>query len=85
MQYFPAFLDLNGKPCLVAGGGEIAARKVRLLRKAGAAVTVVAPRIGSEIAELAESGAVRVVRRGFVAGDARGRAVVLRAAGSASA
>ncbi|MFQ5775005.1 MAG: siroheme synthase CysG [Kiloniellaceae bacterium] len=83
MQYFPAFLDLNGKPCLVAGGGEIAARKVRLLRKAGAAVTVVAPRIGSEIAELAESGAVRVVRRGFVAGDARGRAVVFAATGLA--
>ena len=73
MQYFPAFLDLNGRSCLVVGGGETAARKVRLLRKSGAEVVVVAPRVVDEIADLAADGALGLVRRGFVAGDVQGR------------
>ena len=39
MRYFPAFLDLAGRPVFVVGGGETAARKARLLLKAGARVT----------------------------------------------
>ena len=81
MQYFPAFLDLNGRSCLVVGGGETAARKVRLLRKAGAEVVVVAPRVVDEIADLAADGALSVVSRGFVAGDVRGRTAVVAATG----
>ncbi|MCG8672473.1 MAG: NAD-binding protein, partial [Pseudomonadales bacterium] len=42
MDYFPLFLDLKGKPCLVVGGGDIAVRKATLLKRAGAKVTVVA-------------------------------------------
>ena len=44
MEYFPIFLDLKNRPALVVGGGELALRKLRLLQKAGAQVTVVAPR-----------------------------------------
>jgi len=43
MQYFPMFYDLNGKTCVVVGGGDVAARKVSLLFRAGAKVTVVSP------------------------------------------
>jgi uroporphyrin-III C-methyltransferase / precorrin-2 dehydrogenase / sirohydrochlorin ferrochelatase len=84
MNYFPAFLDLKQRPCLVVGGGEIAARKLRLLLKAGADVTVVAPQINDEIADLADRGAIRVIRRGFVGGDATDRAVVIGATGIAA-
>ena len=41
MEYFPIFLDLKNRPALVVGGGELALRKLRLLQKAGAQVTVV--------------------------------------------
>lgn len=34
MRYFPAFFDIKNQPVLVAGGGELALRKVRLLAKA---------------------------------------------------
>jgi uroporphyrin-III C-methyltransferase/precorrin-2 dehydrogenase/sirohydrochlorin ferrochelatase len=39
MDYLPIFLDLREQPCLVVGGGEVAARKCALLRRAGAQVT----------------------------------------------
>ena len=42
-MFYPIYLDLHGRPCLVVGGGPIATGKVRGLVEAGALVTVVAP------------------------------------------
>ena len=66
MKYYPAFMNLSGRPVLLVGGGEPAARKLRLLLKAGARVTAVAPRINTEIAELAEAGAKTGAKTGSV-------------------
>jgi len=41
MEHLPIFFQIKNKPCLVVGGGSIAARKVALLLKAQAEVTVV--------------------------------------------
>jgi uroporphyrin-III C-methyltransferase/precorrin-2 dehydrogenase/sirohydrochlorin ferrochelatase len=41
VRYFPLFADLRGQRVLVVGGGEVAERKVRLLREAGASVAIV--------------------------------------------
>jgi uroporphyrin-III C-methyltransferase/precorrin-2 dehydrogenase/sirohydrochlorin ferrochelatase len=43
MRYFPIFLDTIDLTCLVVGAGEVAARKVELLLKTSANITVVAP------------------------------------------
>lgn len=75
MDYFPIFLDLKGRRALVVGGGEAAVRKLRLLQKAGADVTVVALRISDEI----ERSGAKLTRRGFVAGDVMGHTVVFAA------
>lgn len=50
--YFPIFVRLSDQPVLVVGGGEVALRKVRLLRRAGADVRVVAQRVLDELAPL---------------------------------
>ena len=41
MQYYPIFLDIKGRNCLVVGGGDVGTRKVEMLLKCGALVTVV--------------------------------------------
>ena len=49
--YYPVCLDVQGKRCLVAGGGEVAARKAAALVEAGAEVVVVSPDLCKEISE----------------------------------
>lgn len=51
MRYLPLHLDLKGRHVLVVGGGEIALRKVTLLLKAGARITLVAPEISGALKE----------------------------------
>jgi uroporphyrin-III C-methyltransferase/precorrin-2 dehydrogenase/sirohydrochlorin ferrochelatase len=52
VDYFPVFMDLRAQPCLVVGGGEVAARKVSLLLRAGARVCVVAPKLDESLRAL---------------------------------
>ena len=52
MAYFPMFIDIEKKKCLVAGGGTVALRKVRVLLDFGAQITVVAPQIDPQILQL---------------------------------
>lgn len=66
---FPVNLVLRGRRVVVVGAGRIAARKIQSLLEAGAEVEVVAPRIGVEIAELAEAERVRIIQREFLSTD----------------
>jgi siroheme synthase-like protein len=52
------FVDLQGKRCLVVGGGEIATRKVQGLLDAEARVVVVSPALCEALASLAAQGAI---------------------------
>jgi siroheme synthase-like protein len=45
MGYYPIFLDLQGRPCIVVGGGPVAERKVEKLLESGAEVTLVSPTV----------------------------------------
>ncbi len=81
MDHLPIFLTLRDRAVLLVGGGDLAVRKLRLIRKAGAAVTVVAPRTDSEIEELVAQGAVDLRRRPFAPGDVDGKTVVFAATG----
>jgi siroheme synthase-like protein len=78
MKYYPLFMDLAGRECLVVGAGAVAARKVRSLLQCGAAVTVVGERPAAVFRELERRG-VRVVRRRFRASDVCRQALVIAA------
>ncbi|MFQ5635068.1 MAG: siroheme synthase CysG [Gammaproteobacteria bacterium] len=59
MTHFPLFADLEDQPCLVVGGGDVAARKVDRLLRAAARVTVNAPRLCAALAARASAGEIR--------------------------
>ena len=69
MRYYPINLDIAGRDCIVVGGGAVAERKVATLLDAGAAVTVISPRLTPVLAELAACGKVGLRQRGWQIGD----------------
>jgi len=81
LPYFPAFLRIDGRQCLVVGGGEVAARKARLLVQAGAVVTVIAPRLGFSMEQMLRSAEIRWESREFEDSDVRGNWLVIDATG----
>jgi precorrin-2 dehydrogenase/sirohydrochlorin ferrochelatase len=72
-------LDVRDRPALVVGAGDVAARKIAALVRAGARVTVVALHVGEAVLALARDGHVRLEQRAFAPGDARGALVVIGA------
>lgn len=77
MAYFPMFIDLQEQKCLIAGGGVVALRKVRVLLDFGAAVTVVAPKIDARIKAYAPK--VTLAERPFQEEDLNGCVLVVAA------
>jgi uroporphyrin-III C-methyltransferase/precorrin-2 dehydrogenase/sirohydrochlorin ferrochelatase len=84
MRYFPLFLDIQAKPVLLVGGGEIAARKFALLREAGAKITVVSPEIGDELRMALERGDFTWLARPFAASDLEGMWLAIAATNDAA-
>src|SRR6266850_1726168 len=80
-DYFPSFLDLRGRACLVVGGGLVAERKARALVECGARVTVVSPVVTTSLAGLAAAGGLIHRARRFRRSDLRGCAVAIAATG----
>lgn len=72
MGYYPAFLELTGRRCLVVGGGPVAERRVDGLLAAGATVTVVSPTLTAALAALAAAGRITHEPRGYRPGDVAG-------------
>lgn len=65
MQAFPIFLKLKGRTALLAGGGDAAAAKLRLLIAAGADVRVVTPEPEECVRELVDGTQVTLVEAAF--------------------
>lgn len=84
VDYFPAFLNLQDRQCLVVGGGDVALRKARLLFSAGADISVVTPETSSGFAAFLEKYSVRLVQREFRASDVYGNWLVVSATGDAA-
>ena len=83
MRYLPVNLDLKGRRCVVVGGGEVAARKVAMLRKVGARIEVISPDLVPALAALVGEGALEWTPREFVDPDLDGAAVAIAATDNA--
>ncbi|GMQ92295.1 MAG: siroheme synthase CysG [Gammaproteobacteria bacterium] len=79
MDFLPVFLDIKDQDCLVIGGGDIAVRKVFLLRRSGGRVTVVAPELADALKQQAEKGEVIHIAKEFDNDDIQSQRVVIAA------
>jgi siroheme synthase-like protein len=67
--FYPVFLEMSGRRCVVVGGGAVAERRIEALLAAGAAVTVVAPALTPALAGHARDGLIAHVARHYRPGD----------------
>jgi uroporphyrin-III C-methyltransferase/precorrin-2 dehydrogenase/sirohydrochlorin ferrochelatase len=77
VNYFPVFFDLTGQKVLIVGGGEVALRKVSLLERTGALISLVAPEIAPELMARAADGTLKLAIREFAPDDLDGARLVI--------
>lgn len=68
-EFFPVFLNLKNKLCIVIGGGKVAERKVENLLTSQAKVKVISPEVTLKLKKLAEEGKIEWERRVYKKGD----------------
>lgn len=79
-MYYPVFVDLRGRRCVVVGGGPVAEAKAAALLECGAEVVVVSPQVTARIQGWAVEGRVRWLARAYQEGDLEGCWLVVSAA-----
>jgi uroporphyrin-III C-methyltransferase / precorrin-2 dehydrogenase / sirohydrochlorin ferrochelatase len=79
MDYLPLFMQLRSQPVVVVGGGRIAIRKVDLLRRSGAQITVVSPELREELHKLASRGELLHIAAKFAEAHVEGATLVIAA------
>ncbi len=84
MGYYPLFLEMKGRRCLVVGGGQVAARKVEGLLAAGASVNVVSSDLDPDIDRLKAERRLQHIARQYQSGDLKGYTVVIAATDDAA-
>ncbi|BBN59220.1 siroheme synthase [Hydrogenovibrio marinus] len=79
MDYLPIFVDLKRQPVLVVGGGDVALRKIRLLRQAGAQINLVAPQLCPDLEILCSENELLWFQGGFHPDQLAGMRLVIAA------
>ncbi len=76
MKYFPVFIDAQYTHCLIVGAGEVAARKLELILKTPAKITVVSPWVSDTVAKLVKEHNITLHHRVFEHADLQGQNLV---------
>jgi len=79
MLALPIFMNITNRPCVVIGGGEVAARKVTMLLKANAAITLYSPDICDALKVLADTGIITYINATFEENQLAGACLVIAA------
>lgn len=69
MRYYPIYLDIRDRNCLVVGGGSVGSRKVETLLDCGAKVTVVSIDAAETLKKLSDRGVIQMKERAFQSAD----------------
>jgi precorrin-2 dehydrogenase/sirohydrochlorin ferrochelatase len=79
MRYYPIYLDVKNRDCLVIGGGSVGTRKVLTLLACGANVTVVSTNATEKLHKLSNNGVIKLKERPFQTADLDDRFLVIGA------
>ena len=79
MQALPIFFNIKNRHCIVIGGGDIAVRKVTMLLKADAAVTLFSPEICHELQTLVDAKKIKYVQANYEQNQLEGACLVVAA------
>ena len=79
MQALPIFFNIKNRHCVVIGGGDVAMRKVSMLLKASAAITLYSPEICHELQDLADMQKIKYVQTNFEPSQLAGACMVIAA------
>jgi len=71
-SYYPAFINLQGKQCVVVGGGKVAERKALALLRSGAKVKVISPDLTDALENQKKKGNITHIKRRYRKGDLNG-------------
>ena len=78
-MFYPVYINLQDRKCLVVGGGTVAERKVVAMLLSGGNVTVISPNATELLTFLANLGTIRWHKRQLKAGDTKGYFLVCAA------
>ena len=67
--YYPILLNIQGKKCLIVGGGEVALRKAQMLVEHGATVEIVSPTFCPGLNQLVKDGTIQAIHRDYETED----------------
>jgi precorrin-2 dehydrogenase/sirohydrochlorin ferrochelatase len=79
MRYYPIFLDIKDRNCLVVGGGDVGTRKVEMLLECGASITVVSIDTTETLKRLSKDQCITLVIRAYRPSDLDSRFLVIGA------
>ena len=77
--YYPAFLNITGKICVVIGGGKVAERKVKTILGCGAKIKLISPKITIQLEKEKQKGNLEHLCRNYESGDLEGAFLVIAA------
>ena len=80
--YYPIYLNVCDRKCIVIGGGKVALRKVQILLEYGAEVDVISPELAPELIKLAQDNQISTFSREYKDGDLEKAFVVIAATDS---
>ncbi len=78
-MYYPIFLNLNDRKCVVVGGGLVAFRKVKSMLDCGAKVEVISPQVCDDLAKMSINSQFKIILRTYCPGDLEGASFVIAA------
>ena len=78
-RYYPVFIDVNQRRCIIIGGGNIGQEKVEKLLECDAEVFVISPEVNPRVKEMASNNEISWDKREYRQGDLEGAFIAIAA------